>query len=352
MILAVVAAVGAGLLTQRSDAGPQTLHPTRAARLGSVTVGGLGGYVLAAEASGDHVWVDSCIELCGAGNTGLDEERLVEIDARSGAVIRRLPPLANVEAWTLAGSSIWVAHLLSGEITRLDPSSGRVTARLRLRLPTPVAGHDRQFLPDNLSYANGYVWASTARGRLAQIDARTGALVRMLRTPSQDNSTAIDRHGTWVAEELDGIGLLPPGAGRLRIHAIMQAGLPLDVYDVFAGGGVVWALATPDTLETSINGRANTIVLRIDPRTGRVTHRVRVPTSTSGAAVAGGALYLANLARGRIYRVSRAGSLATFRTARRPGWLAAASRGALWAAGGVTRQHRRGWLIRISLPRG
>lgn len=346
MVLLALAALGVGLLTQRSDAGPQTRHPTRAARLGSVTVGGLGGYVLAAEASGDHVWVDTCVDLCGVGNTGLDEERLVEIDARSGVVIRRLPPLTNVEAWTLAGRSIWVAHLLSGEVTRLDPSSGRVTAKLRLRLPTPIVRDDRQFLPDSLSYAGGYVWVSTERGWIAQIDARTGALVRMFRTPSQNNVTAIDRHGTWVAEELDGVGLLAPHSKRIRIHTIMQAGLPLDVYDVLNGGRTIWALASPDTTELN----AEKVVLAIDPRSGLVIHRVRVPTAESGAVVAGGALYLADLVRGRIYRVSPDGTLATFSTPRHDAWLATASRGALWATTSVTPRQQRGQMLRISLP--
>jgi outer membrane protein assembly factor BamB len=344
-LLALAAMVGgADLVLRDSGAGaPATAAPLRA----DLLTARLGGDVLGAEAVGDRVWVDTCADLyCGAADTGLDSERLVEVDARTGAVLRRLPVLTNMDAWTVAPRSIWIAHLLSGEVARLDPVSGHVTARLRLRLAKPVAGHDRQFLPENMEYANGSVWVSTARGRLAQIDAHTGELVRMIPTPSEDNATAIDRHATWVAEGLEGIGLLRRGASRLRIHTIMRAGLPLNVYEVFAGTGVVWALAFPDSTAVS----HVTLVLALDPRTGRVIHRVRVAVNAFGATVTAGSLYVADFFRGRIYRVSREGTLRTFVTPRRHAWLVAGSPGALWAAENVGRGGRQGRLLRLRLP--
>jgi hypothetical protein len=161
-VLLVLAAIGVSLLTHRSAAGPQNRYPASASRLPSTEVGGLGGYVMAAQASGDRLWVMTCVQLCGAGDTGLDRERLVELDAGSGAVIRRLPSSTNLSAFAIAGGSAWVAHFLSGEISRINPATGRTTARLNLRLAVPVAREDRRFLPENLTYAHGYVWASTA----------------------------------------------------------------------------------------------------------------------------------------------------------------------------------------------
>jgi len=345
-VLVVAALAGAADLTVRDRGSGFPRKP--AALTADLSSARLGGYVLGAQGAGERLWVDTCVDMCGVAETGLDSERFVEVDARSGAVIRRLPPVVNVEGWTVAAGSIWVAHFLSGDVARLDPASGRVTADVRLRLPTPVAGHDRQFLPDDVNYAKGYVWVSTARGRIAQIDARTGELVRTLPTPSEDNSTASDRYGTWVAEELDGVGLLRRGATRLRIHAIMHAGLPLAVNRVFAGAGVVWALATPDSTAAS----HATLVLTIDPRSGRITHHDRVASNAFGAEVNAGALYLANFMRGRIYRVNRNGVLRMFVTPRRQAWLAAGSPGALWAAENVGPGGRQGRLLRIRLPGG
>lgn len=343
LLLLVLAVAGTGLLVQRSGGG----RPTRyAAAAGDVSVSaGLGGYVLAAQASNDRLWVMTCVQLCGAADTGLDSERLVELDASNAAVIRRLPAMSNVAGFTVAGSDVWVAQR-SGEVVRINPVTGRTVARLRLLLPVPVTPHNRVFLPDNLSSAHGYVWVSTAWGWLAQINGRTGRLVQMVRTPSEDNSTTTDRQGTWVAEDLGGLGRLAPRARRLRIHVVMQAGLPLDVSSVLDGGHVVWALASP---ESTLFG-SGTTVLRIDPRTARVLGRTHLPTSDRGAAVSGGALYLAALSHGRLYRVNERGVISTLDTPRYEGaWLAASSPGALWAATSPSRGHKHGQLLRISL---
>jgi hypothetical protein len=247
-----------------------------------------------------------------------------------------------VSAFAIAGGAVWVAHFWSGEVTRIDPATGRATASVRLRLPTPIVRHDRHFLPVSLSSANGYVWASTARGWLAQINARTGRLVRMVPTPSEDNSATTDRYGTWVAEDLDGIGLLRPGAMHLRIHAIPQAGLPLDVSDVLSSGRVVWALGSPD----STNADAETVVLVMNPRNDRVMRRVQVPEA-DGAVVARGALYLGGLDHGHIYRITSNGALQTFETPRRRASLMTASLGVLWAATSA----KAGRLLSVKLPR-
>ena len=344
IVLAVLAAVAAAVLTQRSVAGS---NRSAMAAAGMQTAA-VGGHVLQAQAAGDRIWVLTCVSMCGAADRGLDREQLVEVDAASGAVRRRLTAMANLSAFTIAGGGLWVAHFLNGQVARLNPVTGRVTASLQLRLPKPVAGHDRRFffMPVNLSSAGGYVWASTARGWLAEIDVHTAKLVRMVSTPSEDNATTTDRYGTWVAEDLDGFAVLAPGAKRLRIHGVMQAGLPVDVYDMIGSGGQLWALASPDSTASV------TFVLRIDPRTGRVIRRVSVPTSNPGSAVTGGALYLADLPRGRLYRVSGNGVLTTISTPRHRAWLAAAADGALWAATGAAPGQKHGRLLRIALPHG
>ena len=343
LLLLTLAALGGAWLAQRSIGGPQRADPAAGTARSSVA---FTGYITGAQTDGDRIWVDTCVRLCGAADTGLDSERLLEINASTGAVLRRLSPLTNVTGYTAAGDSLWVAHALSGEVTRLNPSSGLVTAALHLRLPRAIAGHDRRFLPDALSYAHGYVWASTARGWLAQIDAGSGRLLRMLRTPSEDNSTATDRYGTWVAEDLDGIGVLAPRATKLRLQTVMQSGLPLDVYGLFADDAALFALAGTYTT----TAHSPTWVLSIDPRSGRVVHRTAVPTQASGAALVDGAFYLADFARGRIFRVGRGGRLETFAGPRLHAFLATGSAGALWAAENVGPNQTRGRLVRIALP--
>lgn len=242
----------------------------------------------------------------------------------------------------LTGDGIWVAHSPSGRVTRIDPKHpGIATAGVSLRLPAPIAPHDRRFLPQSLGVSGAHLWVSTARGWLAQIDSRTGKLTRMVRTPSEDNVTTTDPYGTWVAEDLDGIGLIGPDRAHVSVHPILHAGLPLDVTGVLSGAGRVWALATTNTGVSA----PTTMVLGIDPRTGRVLRRVPVPEA-DGAVVVDGAIYVGGLDRGHIYRVDGNGRLQTFDTQRRSATLMASSPGLLWAATSTS----PGLLLSLRLP--
>jgi hypothetical protein len=334
-----LAAIGVGLLTQRSDAGRQSGGQASAARLSSI---GVGGYIGEAQATGPRIWVLTCVQLCGAADTGLDAEQLVELDANTNAVYRRLP-LADASAFTVVGGSLWIAHFVSGQITRINLANGRITARLNLRLPVPIAPGDRQFLPVSLSASGGYLWASTSRGWIAKIDPQTDELVRMIRTPSEDNATTTNRYGTWVAENLDGVGFEALHGTGLRLRAIMQAGLPLDVDSVLSGGAVVWAVASTNAFGTP----TRTVVLEINARTGRVIRRIQLP-ETRGAVVTNGGLYLGALDQGHVYRVAPGGGLERFAAPRRDAVLATASARLLWA----TTNARPGRLLPIRLPPG
>ncbi len=240
MVLALLAAVAGGLLVERPDAGVQSRYATGVAHDPATQIGG---YIEEAQASGGHVWVLTCVSECAKANDGLDREQLVEVDAGTGTVVRRLP-LVDAISFTTVGRSVWVAHFITGTITRVDPLSGRATAVAKLRLPRPVADHDRRFLLNQLSSSGGYAWASTARGWIAQIDERTGAVVRMVRSPSEENSTTTDRYGIWVAEDLGGVGLLRPHTSSLRVSPMMWRGAPLDITDVLSGAGMGGGLAS------------------------------------------------------------------------------------------------------------
>ncbi len=343
LLLAALAGIGAGWLTQRSDAGLSRSLRTAARGHPAVEVGGA---VMQVQAAGQRIWVLTCVRACQAAWSGADTEQLVEIRASTETTLRRLR-LADVSAFALAAGGLWVAHFKSGDIDRLNPVTGRVSAQLRLQLPSPIVRGDRRFLPTSLAAAGGRLWASTGRGLLAEIDLGQARLLRLVRTPSEDNATTTDGHGTWVAEDLDGVGWLAPQHRHLIVRTVMQAGLPLVVDSVLSSPGVVWAIATTNQWGTP----TRTVVLEINPRSAHVVRREQLPL-TDGAVTAGGALYLGDLAHGRIYRVRRRGVLQTFGTPRHLGWLATASPGALWVASHATPGSQRGRLFRISLPPG
>ncbi len=102
-----------------------------------------------------------------------------------------------------------------------------------------------------------------------------------------------------------------------------------------------------------MDGPPRTRILIIDPRTDRVVRRVQVPEA-GDAVVHGGALYVGDLAHGRVYRVGPDGTTKAFRTQRHDAALATSSPGFLWAAttNGALPHAGPGRLLRIRLPRG
>ena len=164
----------------------------------------IAGSVLDAASAPHAVWVLSCVETCSGMTASRGE--LVELAAGSGRVLHRFP-VADPQALTFADGSIWIAHFLSGLLTRVDPSSGRVTASVQLTLPRPVIRTDRRFLPDAISAGTRRLWISTARGWVAEVNPRTARVVAMLPSPSEATSTVATARGVWSAQELDGIGL-------------------------------------------------------------------------------------------------------------------------------------------------
>jgi hypothetical protein len=343
--LAVVAALAVAapalLLTEGSTAS----GPSAPSRSGSVAGSvNLGGVVLESASEGHRIWVLTCVRDCSS--VGKDSDQLLEVDASTRAVVHRFL-LSNAAAIAPGGGAVWVVHFLSGEVTRINPRTGRATAALTLHLPVPIVTHVgttvrrlRGFLPDGISYADGYVRVSTARGWVAQINARTGKLVSMVASPSEATSTTTDSHGTWVAEDLAGVGFLAPHRHRLVIRPIKLAGEPLTISSVVRGGRLIWAIGQVDAL----TGPSTTVVATINPGTRRVIHQQRVP-GTGSAVFTAGALYLGDLRHGRIYRLTGSGGIQTLTTPRRNAMLATATPGLLWATT-VTKPER---LVSVSL---
>jgi hypothetical protein len=167
LLLVSIAAVGVGLFGRPAASGPPRASLS-VTRVMSIEVGGS---VLQVGARNGRIWVLTCVSHCGGAPSGADVEQLAEIDPSSGATTREFA-VGDASAFALTSSGIWVAHFITGDVTRLEPASGRITATVPLRLPAPIVRHDRSFLPESLSAAEGRLWVSTARGWLAEIDAR------------------------------------------------------------------------------------------------------------------------------------------------------------------------------------
>jgi hypothetical protein len=285
----------------------------------------------------------TCIRGCSGPR--LRVEQLVEIATRRPRVIEWQTATDAVALARGDDGAIWIDHFTAGTVTRVDPATGGTTATVHLALPRPIVAGGRRlygFLPSGISAGDGKVWVSTARGWIAEIDQRSARVVAMVPTPSEDTDTTTDRHGTWVAEGLAGVGFLAPGRHRLRTPFISQAGHPVDVSEVASGGGLIWALGS--FVDPAYRGEHDTaVVTAIDSRTGQIAHRLHISGSPDSMVYGGGAPYVGDFEQGRLYRITPDYRAENFRSPRGRIRLVAATRGGLWATTSI------GSLLRIEI---
>jgi streptogramin lyase len=313
----------------------------------------LGGVVQSTTTLRGDLWVLTCRRHCADPWSRAVRGQLVELTA----VGRPIKRIAVADPGAVAGGdgSIWVAHFYSGQVTRIDPHTGRPTASLQLKLPGPLATTgDRRFIPSAISFSADRVWVSTARGWTAEINPHTARLMRMAFSSSEAPSATTAGGLTWVADELDGIGTFPATSTRVTRHQISWAGQPLDVDTVAYGAGLIWALGaeTNDTISLT-HPPTTSVVTTINPYTGRILHQWRVANNTTMVIADGGA-YVGDDRDGRLFHLTPPNHVQILRGPKDAS-LTSATPHALWATapagpapplGPATRT----LLLRIELP--
>jgi YVTN family beta-propeller protein len=200
-----------------------------------------------------------------------------------------------------AAGAIWVADLADNRVTRLDPETGRVTARVRtdagpcgmafgansvwvedygadavtrIMLPGletrryPVGGS-----PYDVTFAAGAAWTTDyADGTVTRIDASTGK-TQTIKVGLNPVGIAPAAGAVWVANSSSGT--------VSRIDDTTSA-----VTTVKVGGAPMWTAYAGDTVW--VGDAASGQVIRIDAKNGRIVARVKVgPTPNDGDVYAG-----------------------------------------------------------------
>lgn len=310
--------------------------------VGPITQVDLDGIVQSTATLHGQLWVLTCTHACSHPASPTVRGRLIELSG-SGRPIKRYPVADHGEI-AAGDGAIWLAHFYSGEVTRIDPQTGHATASTGLKLPKPIdAAGDRQFLPSAISFSNGRVWVSTARGWTAEINPRTGRVVRMAYSSSEATSATTAAGLTWVADELDGVGTFTPASANVVHHKISWAGQPLSIETVAQGAGLIWALGRGWEPRLTPGNQTVTVLTTINPRTERIIHQWRIPTAAT-MVLAGGGAYVGDSSDGRLLHLTPPGHTQIL-DGPRAASLTAASPHALWA---IT---HAGQLLRISLER-
>lgn len=181
---------------------------------------------------------------------------LARIDAGSNQVVTTIPlgrPLRDPVGVVATEDAVWVtccayevAGRPGGKLMRVDPATGKVTARITLpEDPLAVAASSDQ------------VWVATTQGGAIRVDPASNRVVRVLRGGPQGvaQTVAVGAGAVWLANPGDGsvTRLDPAEPDRAQVIQVDAATL------LAIGEGEVWAVATND------QG-----VLRIDPTDNKV----------------------------------------------------------------------------------
>lgn len=229
------------------------------------------------------------------------------VDARAERRLRTVRVGGTPGGVAYGAGAIWVSDLSSGRLTRLS-QRGKITGRAQVA--SAGAG---------VAVRRGVVFVADYSGGLVRVDARTMKRLGRTALPGQPEAVAVGFGSVWVSNGNGTINTVNPSSGAIVGRAI-QVGA--DVDDVTTTSNAVWAV--------SLYGQR---LVRINPRTRRITRSIRLRGEGSGLLVRQGSAWVANYDLGTVSRFSaRTGSLErSYKVGSEPRGLAVAA-GSVWVA--------------------
>lgn len=188
-----------------------------------------------------------------------------EINTATGNIDKIIPtaiadPGGEISLAYGAGS-LWVLSDSSGVLSRIDPGSGRLVARISV-------------LPHSFCAVFGFgsVWVTNSGipGSVQRINPATNQVIATIGTGPCPHFLAAGENGIWTLNQRDGsISHLDPVTNSLV--ATIPAGLAGTGGDISAGAGKIW-----------VRSKNGTALLTIDPKTNKPLDRYG-PLCGSGA---------------------------------------------------------------------
>ena len=219
---------------------------------------------------------------------------LKRLDPRTGEVVATVSLkhfFTEIPEVTYGAGSVWVSSGFypgaANVVLRIDPQTNRVVERI------PVDA------PSGLDFGHGSVWVTSAeRGTLSRIDPESGKVIAKIEVGEGAVDIATDEGSgaVWVADWLKNgkLSRVDPETNRVVAEIPIRPGAQEGgASSVAVGEGAVWALSS--------DGR----LLKVDPATNEVVAVVPLGEYSSDLAVYGGAVWAtAQPSSGtRLYRV-------------------------------------------------
>lgn len=189
------------------------------------------------------------------------DQTLSRIDLRTAKRAAVIPTgIANPkgELNVVAGAgSIWVASDTKGVIVRVNPTTNRVTASVRV---DPGSFY--------LAFGFGSLWAASATSQnLQKIDPQTNKVVKRTKLGREPGFLAAGEGAVWVQEQGDGtVARVDPMTGdvtgRVKVDETLKYG------DIDTGGGKVWLRTTAGQTFVVIDPKSLAVRARVGKASG------------------------------------------------------------------------------------
>jgi virginiamycin B lyase len=157
----------------------------------------------------------------------------------------------------IAAGSVWVASDQKGVLSRIDPATNKVIARIKVSLGTHY-----------LAFGYGSVWAVSSESKTIQrIDPVTNTVMKTTTLGKEPGFLTAGVGGVWVQEQGDGtVARVHPETaevtGRVKVGDVLKWG------DIDTGAGMVWLRTTEDQTFVAIDPVKLTVVSRLGKAEG------------------------------------------------------------------------------------
>jgi DNA-binding SARP family transcriptional activator/ABC-type branched-subunit amino acid transport system substrate-binding protein/DNA-binding beta-propeller fold protein YncE len=329
--LLLVAALSAALLSRGGDS-PSVSLQANALGLVDPATGQLraavpvGGTPARVDTSGGQVWVSND-----------DAQTVALVDARAPAIaqvarIREFP-----SDFAVGEGAVWVVDRLRGRLVKISPDYGTVVGTSRVGTTATLSTTDDRFdvSPWAVAAGAGGIWITDGSSMLHRAEPRTGRIVRRhdLRIPLND--VAVGEGAVWAISGSSATVLrIDPRTGKVtaRVAIVGRRGTdsPYPIA-VAVGLGSVWVLNATAATVTRIDPRQAGVTTTIPIGIERVPRRIAVGAGAGWVANADGTLARIDAATNAVETTSIAPSLYDVAVGARGVWVTSGSA----VAGGV-----------------
>jgi ABC-type branched-subunit amino acid transport system substrate-binding protein/predicted Ser/Thr protein kinase len=262
-----------------------------------------------------------------------DDSSVARIDPDTKKLVKTFQPGGRPSEIAAGNGAVWIGNAGGGDATnttvsvsRVDP--GSTTTTRTVKLPGGDAGVFPTAGLPRLAVGAGAVWAVNPDGSVSRIDPTTGRLVARIKAKSPATTIAAGREGVWFVSFDDPSSVTRIDPRTNRVAQKIRVGADADLFGIAVGAGSVWATA-----------RGEGVVWRIEPGRDAQARTIDVGVGVTFVAFGQDAVWAGNYVDGSVSRIDPRDNRVTAKTSIGAPQALAAGAGAAWVtvAGGTTK---------------